>query len=103
MDQMQQYTCPECGSGGAHPVKMAAPFCHMCTGRVKMQRSHNGVIRETAHDFYDREDGLAHCKVCGGAEGSLPTDCPGRLMTAEEQDEVYAGARDFRAGFWRAG
>jgi hypothetical protein len=47
-----------------------------------------------------REDGLAVCLTCGGAEASLPTDCPGRRMTAEEQDDVQAGVRDYRGGGW---
>lgn len=52
------------------------------------------------HNFYDRDDGLAHCKVCGGGEGSLPTECPGRRMTAEEQDKVYGLHLDFNRGQW---
>lgn len=52
------------------------------------------------HDFYDSEDGLAHCKVCGGAEGSLPIECPGRRMTAQEEDEVYAGSLQFSNSKW---
>lgn len=52
------------------------------------------------HDYYDREDGLLHCKVCGGGEGSLPTECPGRHMNEHEQDDVYAGVLDFILGDW---
>lgn len=52
------------------------------------------------HDFYDREDGLAHCKICHGGEGSLPRECPGREMTAEEQDAVYAGNLEFFQDKW---
>lgn len=48
------------------------------------------------------EGGLAICKVCGGAEGSLPTACPGRKMTSVEQDSVYAGKIDFTNGQWVA-
>lgn len=40
------------------------------------------------------------CDVCGGAEGSLPTHCPGRKMTSEEGDDVYAGKVDFKDGRW---
>ena len=50
------------------------------------------------HDLYDREDDLSHCKICGGAEGSLPTLCPGRRMTAVESDAVYAGNLNFASG-----
>lgn len=39
---------------------------------------------------------LASCTVCGGAEGSLPTDCPGHRMTAQQMEAVYAAALDFR-------
>ena len=52
------------------------------------------------HEFYDREDGLAHCKVCNGGEGSLPTDCPGEQMSAETEELVYAGSLDYRDGVW---
>ncbi|WP_156799808.1 hypothetical protein [Novosphingobium resinovorum] len=35
------------------------------------------------------------CTRCGGAEGSLPTDCPGERMTEQQHDDVYAGHIDF--------
>ena len=54
------------------------------------------------HEYYDREDGLCHCKKCNGAEGSLPTDCPGVAMTANEQELVYGGRLDYCAGGWIA-
>lgn len=47
------------------------------------------------HDLYPNDGDLAHCKVCGGAEGSLPTLCPERRMTEEEERAVYAGQLDF--------
>lgn len=53
------------------------------------------------HDYYDREDGLAHCKICGGAEASLPTDCPGVRMSEVEEGAVQAGLFDFKNGQWR--
>jgi hypothetical protein len=46
------------------------------------------------------DGGLALCVVCGGAEGSLPTECPGRPLTAAEEDAIMAGTMDFE-GFWR--
>lgn len=52
------------------------------------------------HRYYDREDGLAHCQVCNGGEGSLPTHCPGRRMTEQEEDDVYAGHLNFKDGNW---
>jgi len=38
---------------------------------------------------------LSLCKICGGAEGALPTNCPGRRLTGEELDKIYAGELDF--------
>jgi len=55
------------------------------------------------HEFYDRDDGLAHCKICGGAEGSLTTACPGRRLAASMDDAVYAGDFDFNGASWVAG
>lgn len=56
------------------------------------------VMHSFEHDFYKRDDDLSHCKICGGAEGSLPTLCPGRRMTVEEQDAVYANRLNFSSG-----
>jgi hypothetical protein len=64
------------------------------------------VIRFPGHNWArctDREcvgcvfcnGGLASCTVCGGGEGTLPTDCPGERMTATQQDAVYAGSLDY--------
>lgn len=50
------------------------------------------------HQFHERDDDLSHCNVCGGAEGSLPTLCPGRKMTQEEEAAVYAAELDFNTG-----
>ena len=49
------------------------------------------------------DGGLALCSLCGGGEGSLPTDCPGAMMTWEQSMAVYAGDLDYRAGEWRVG
>lgn len=57
-------------------------------------------VGRTAHDCYSREDGLRHCKLCGGAEGSLPTHCPGKRMTDEMEQAVFAGKLDFKGGAW---
>ena len=40
------------------------------------------------------------CKVCGGAEGSLPTECPGVRMTERQQHQVYYERLDYQAGEW---
>lgn len=52
------------------------------------------------HLLYDREDGLSHCKVCGGAESSLPKDCPGRKLTDEEESKISHGTLDYYSGHW---
>ena len=38
---------------------------------------------------------LALCRNCGGAECSLPTNCPGRKLTPEEEDDICNGKLDF--------
>lgn len=51
------------------------------------------------------EGNLAYCTVCKGAEGSLPTDCPGAAMTEAEGEAVYAGHLDWQDGkgwVWKA-
>ena len=59
------------------------------------------------HRLENREDGLSHCMVCGGGEGSMPTLCPGRRLTSAETQDIYAGALDFNrsimqgATWWR--
>lgn len=42
------------------------------------------------------DGGLFCCVRCGGAEGSLPTDCPGEPMPEVVRDEVYRGQIDYR-------
>ena len=46
------------------------------------------------------DGGLALCKVCGGAEGSLTTECCGRELTEVTLDAVYGGTLDFKGGVW---
>lgn len=38
---------------------------------------------------------LGLCRICGGAESSLATNCPGRTLTPEEADSICAGELDF--------
>lgn len=45
--------------------------------------------------------GLSLCTICGGAEGSMPTECPGRPLTMKEDDDIYNGKLDFINGGWR--
>jgi len=56
------------------------------------------LMAEHGHTFENREDGLAHCLVCGGAEGSLPTRCPGKKMGATTIEAVYRERLDFNTG-----
>ncbi len=46
------------------------------------------------------DGGLYSCARCGGAEASLPTDCPGTRISHEMQDDIAAGNADYR---WREG
>lgn len=42
--------------------------------------------------------GLVHCSLCGGAEGYLPTDCPGLRMTDEQANDVLNLRKDYVDG-----
>lgn len=53
------------------------------------------------HDLHDREYGLAHCKICNGAESSLTTECVGRKLDGAEEYGVSRGIRDFKDGKWQ--
>ena len=44
--------------------------------------------------------GLVNCVVCGGAKGSLTTECPGERILQKTLDAVYAGKMDYRSGQW---
>lgn len=46
------------------------------------------------------EGSLASCLTCRGAEGSLPTDCPWRPMSSDEQEAVMGGTIDYISGHW---
>lgn len=43
---------------------------------------------------------LFSCAVCGGAEASLPTHCPGARMDQTMASSVQMGIADFRNGEW---
>jgi predicted metal-binding protein len=51
------------------------------------------------HIFNEHEN-LALCLVCGGAEGTLTTECFGRLLLEEKLDAIYFGGLDFIGGGW---
>ena len=44
--------------------------------------------------------GLGVCERCGGAEASIPTDCPGEPMSQDQQDLVQSGQLDYN---WQTG
>ncbi len=46
------------------------------------------------------EGGLGWCTVCGGAEITLTTDCPGVKLTEEQEIAITNGELDFRVGKW---
>lgn len=68
------------------------------------------TLEESGHVAYvcdsDHDDGRSHCQFCDGGlfsctrcgsfEGMTTTHCPGRRMTGDEGDAVYAGKLDFR-------
>jgi len=45
-------------------------------------------------------EGLIECTVCTGAEGTLPTDCPGIRIPANQQDQIHRGELDYKDGEW---
>lgn len=49
------------------------------------------------------QENLAFCTVCKGGEGSLTTECCGRIITTEEENRIYnIGDLDFIDGAWRS-
>lgn len=46
-------------------------------------------------------EGLSQCTVCGGSEGTLPTDCPGEQIAFEALERIHHGEIDFVGGMWR--
>lgn len=52
---------------------------------------------------YDSHWELFMCAVCGGAEGTLPSECPGRLLTQEEEDGIYHKGWNFKNDQWMKG
>ena len=63
--------------------------------------THTQYVCKGGHDYLSCmfcDGGLFACTVCNGAEGSLPTDCPGARMTEERADAIYAGNLDYREG-----
>ena len=61
-------------------------------------KNHGGCSSPGSCPFCD--GGLGACEVCGGAEGTLPTDCPGIKLDAYVQDAIYHGGLDFVNDQW---
>ena len=96
------------GNYWSFPCGMAADKNHAgLTGLAKAMRPMFQIQwtdrwwmnQHTRHQLHDREDGLHHCMVCHGAEGSLPTECPRRAMSEPEQEAVQRGW-DYKDGTW---
>ena len=48
------------------------------------------------------DGGLAFCTVCGGAEGSLTTECRGEKLEEIVLEQVYHHGLDFYGGKWHS-
>ena len=46
------------------------------------------------------QGGLAACKTCGGAEGTLTTDCSGYKLSISVQENIYLHGLDYKNGSW---
>lgn len=79
-----------------HP-QMDEKSCHIWY--VCPPGNHDGDLDCGVHCMFC-EGGLSLCIVCGGGEGSLTTQCPGRQMTEDELDRVYGFLLDFNHNRW---
>lgn len=68
-----------------------------------MTNDHTPVVHENCEYPHCPicEGGLTTCSVCGGAEGSLPTHCPGERMDERLEEAVMAGSLNFVDGRWQ--
>lgn len=64
---------------------------------VEYKCSEHGGCKNEGHCQFC-EGGLFSCTVCGGAEGSLSTHCPGVALTDQQLDDIYAGKLDYKDG-----
>jgi hypothetical protein len=46
------------------------------------------------------EVALGLCRVCGGGECALATECPEELVTAQDSDLICNGELDYKDGCW---
>ena len=86
--------CKRCG--GPEPV--------MCVSCTIEKDAADRVQRHGEHQLYEPYGyaGIAACRVCGGAEASLPRECPGAKMSPEDQEAVQDGNLEFMHGRWWA-
>ena len=79
------------------------PYCDKCddlNGHKLLKHRGGCPEAERGMSCMFCDGGLASCVICGGGEGSLPINCPGVRMTADQHDAVYAGQIDFIEGTW---
>lgn len=46
------------------------------------------------------DGGLSFCTACKGAEGDMPTDCPGEPITESQSSLIYSAKIDYVRGQW---
>lgn len=87
----QSAKCVQCAGGGEYN----GVDCDACGGSGR--RPCGGCRVEGLDCWYDS---LGCCGVCGGMEGALLPECPGKQLTADEHDANYkhycAGTGPFR-------
>lgn len=49
------------------------------------------------------DGGLGWCTVCGGFEGTLSHECPGKEMHGWQKSGVWRGVLEYAGGQWRYG
>ena len=103
----QAYLCPDCDSIGNLPQQCPAcgnPAVLSLAQVLKARRRREESFREKAAvvavGAHALEEQRQRCTVCGGAEGTMTTECPGERLSREEEDMIWAGVLDFRAGTW---
>lgn len=71
-----------------------------------------GLLREIIEMIEERKPGehdiqpvghngeLGQCSICKAAEGELPSECPGRVMSYPERQAVFKCGWDYKNGTW---
>jgi hypothetical protein len=88
-DQELQEPCPPEPDPGGH-----VPF------KCKPQEDGKPAHYDSGRYCQFCDSGLMYCTVCGGAEGSLPDQCPGVKITEGDQQLIYKGVLDYQKGTW---